>query len=266
MSSPSRPIATFNALHLGDNLVHLHFLRKLAQAYPEIAFTHGAPDQHLAQLYPLWQDLPNLTVTSIGITPPGAINAWCGANGWWYQQPDTTDWLAAYTRWLDHLAGMMGLTNPIQQRTDFLFDYPALKDADHPNWGLPWKPGILIINSPPKSGQWSLYNSDQFTQLAALLMQAGHEVATTAETGIPEIYCTRRGGHDVTAIGKASQRSHTIIGCVTGPMWCTHSIWNDPQTLRIHLQDREHVNITPNTIHTNSLSLVPELLRERCLL
>ena len=145
MTPALKTISTFNALHLGDNLVHLHFLRALAKAHPEIHFIHGAPDQHLAQLYPVWQDQPNLTVQSIALTGQGAINGWCGAGDWWYQQPSTQNWCAAMLRWQDHLARLMGLDNPIRTVSDMLFDYPALRapvadGGDHP---------ILIINSPP---------------------------------------------------------------------------------------------------------------------
>src|SRR4051794_16118731 len=131
-----KTVSTFNALHLGDNLVHLHFLRKLAQAYPEIHFTHGAPDQHLAQLHPLVADLapasgsepsPNkgsLSLVPIGQVGQGAINAWRGAGGWFYQQPDCHDFFAIHRRWFRHLAQLMGLESPIHCAADMLFDYP----------------------------------------------------------------------------------------------------------------------------------------------
>ncbi len=247
-----KKISTFNALHLGDNLVHLHFLRKLAQRYPEIHFTHGAPDEHLAQLYPLWHDLPNLTVQSIALTGQGAINAWCGAGGWWYQQPTSSNWCATYLRWLDHLARLMGLDNPIRETHEMLFDYPALK---HPE---PLEPefDFLIVNSPPQSGQWSGYSEKAFNGLIEALCMADKTFVTTSP---------RRC--DITRIGQFSQHARCIIGCVTGPMWPCLNIWNaDTIKLRIHLQDREHVNMAPNTTHCNSLSLVPEILKDRGLL
>jgi hypothetical protein len=273
MSSPSS-ISTFNALHLGDNLVHLHFLRKLAQRYPEIHFTHGAPDEHLAQLYPLWHDLPNLTVQSIALTGQGAINAWCGAGGWWYQQPSTHNWCATYLRWLDHLAKEMGLDNPIRETHELLFDYPTLKA--HGKCDPVWD--FLIVNSQPMSGQWGGYSAEGFQNLAGWLHYQGKRVLTTSPTGLAEIACTKHGISglftnmesaplDVTQIGFLSQICRCIIGCVTGPMWPCLNIWNaDTVKLRIHLQDREHVNMAPNTTHANSLTLVPEILRDRGLL
>jgi len=255
-----KTISTFNALHLGDNLVHLHFLRHLAQTYPEIHFTHGAPDEHLAQLYPLWQDIPNLTVQSIALTGQGAINAWVGAGGWWYQQPDTHDWAKAYLRWFQTLARAMGLESPFTCPRDFLFDYPALR-APATDGGIS---EILIINSPPMSGQWRAFDHEAFDRIIAQLDRAGHSVATTSPSLFSHIPCTRDQSMDVTAIGRLSQRCKAIIGCVTGPMWPCLNVWNaDTVQLRIHLLDRERVEIAPNTVHTNSLSLVPEILKER---
>lgn len=254
-----KTVSTFNALHLGDNLVHVHFLRALAKRYPEIHFIHGAPDHHLAQLYPVWQDLENLTVKSIAEVGQGAINAWCGADGWWYHQPTTQNWCATYLRWLDHLSRLMGLDNPIRTVEDLLFDYPALKAPPY-DGGLS---NILVVNSPPMSGQWGGFSNEGFDALIRQLYNAGHFIVTTSPSLIEGIACTRDQSMDVTAIGRLSQRCLVIIGCVTGPMWPCLNVWNaDTVNLRIHLQDREHVTMCANTTHANHLSLVPELLRD----
>lgn len=261
-----RSIATFNALHLGDNLVTVHFLRKLAQAYPEIRFAHGAPDQHLAQLYPLWQDMPNLAVSSIGHTPPGALNTWCGADGWWYHQPDTTDWIPAYTRWLDCLAERMGLRNPVVSRTDYLFDYPALRrDEDRGQMTDQTSPAcdVLVINSKPMSGQADGYDPAAFDRIIASLRAAGHVVAHTAPSAAGN-FCTLDSKMDVTAIGRLSQTAKAIVGVSTGPKWTTFNVWNrETVKLRLILCNRERVDMLPTVVSTNSLSLVPELLKER---
>lgn len=260
-----KTITTFNALHLGDNVVHLHFLRKLAQRYPEIHFTHGAPDQHLAQLYPLWQDLENLTVKSIAEVGQGAINAWCGAGGWWYQQPDTGDWCKATLRWFQNLARAMGLVSPFSCARDLLFDYPELRNrlsAPGARWNF------LIVNAGPMSGQWQGHSYQGFSDLVRHLRAAGKTVITTCPSQVDGVPSTMDVQGDVTHIGQVSQIADCIIGCVTGPMWPCLNVWNaDTVTLRIHLQDRERVDVVPErTVHANHLSLVPEILRERGLL
>lgn len=255
-----KSISTFNALHLGDNLVHLHFLRKLAQAYPEIHFIHGAPDQYLAQLYPVWQDLENLTVKSIAEVGQGAINAWRGAGGHWYAHPQRNDFVAYHLDWFRHLARAMGIESPVHCARDLLFDYPALKAlrATEPL-------DFLIVNSPPASGQWHGFDGTAFARLAQRLAQ-DHGVITTAP--VENVPCTQDVAFDVTHIGMIAQRARVIIGCVTGPMWPCLNVWNaDTVALRVHLLDQERVDYIPErTVHCNSLSLVPELLKDRGLL
>lgn len=265
----AKRVSTFNALHLGDNLIHLHFLRKLAAKYPEIHFTHGAPDEHLAQLYPVWSDLPNLTVKSIAEVGQGAINAWRGAGGWWYQQPNRNDFVAVHLDWFRHLAHVMGLESPIHCARDMLFDYPALRAQRSEDRGQKSERiDFLIVNSAPNSGQWGGYDAAGFSYLANSLLPYG-SVITTAPTGLG-IPCTQTmfaHAMDVTDIGKLSQRARCIIGTVTGPMWPTLNIWSaDTVALRVHLLDTERVDLAPNTVHANSLSLVPEILKDRCLL
>ena len=261
-----KTISTFNALHLGDNLVHLHFLRKLAQAYPEIHFTHGAPDEHLAQLYPLWQDLGNLTVKSIAEVGQGAINAWRGAGGHWYSHPQRNDFAAYHLEWFRHLAKTMGLTSPLHYARDLLFDYPELRNALAPLAGQAWD--FLLVNSAPQSGQWSGYSGQGFTDLAQRLRHQSKKVISTRPTGVPGVPCTMDVDGDITHIGHVSQISRCIIGCVTGPMWPCLNIWNaDTVALRVHILDQERVDHVPErTAHCNSLSLVPEILKDRGLL
>lgn len=267
-AAPARRVATFNALHLGDNLVHLHFLRKLAQRYPEIHFTHGAQEQYLGQLHDLVADLPNLTLTNLETTGQGAINAWRGAGAHWYSHPRRNDFVSYHLEWFRHLAKQMGLESPIHSAADMLFDYPELFSLSHERM---WPTGnfdFLLINSAPQSGQFTGYSAKAFDDLYRLLGQAGHTVITTERTVFSDAHCTRKRGYDITAIGRLAQSVKHIIGCVTGPMWTTWNIWNrhTVQT-RILLLDHERVDLIPeHTIHTNSLTLVPELLRDRGLL
>lgn len=259
----TRRVATFNALHLGDNLVHLHFMRALARTYPDIQFTHGAPDQHLAQLAPLAWDLGNLELTSIAHTPQGALNAWRGAEGHWYSHPHRHDFAAYHLDWFSVLSGRMGLISPIRQPSDLLFDYPAL-DAGPIDGG---PDHVLIVNSPPLSGQWAGFSHAAFDGLIRQIYDAGHNVVTTQPSLIGHIPCTQDQGMTVTQIGRLSQRCKAIIGCVTGPMWPCLNIWNaETVQLRIHLLDTERVELCDNTVHANALSLVPEILREHGLL
>jgi hypothetical protein len=262
----ARVFATYNAYHLGDNLLTLHYLRGLAKAYPAFHFTHAAPATYLGQLAPLAADLPNLSLSALHDSPPPptAHNAWLGADGWFYGQPDRHDFVAIYLRHFRRLSQALGLPSPFTKARDLLFDYPALQ--------MPAADGgvarILVVNSPPQSGQFQSFSHDGFDRVIALLDAAGHNVITTSPSLIADIPCTQAQRMDVTAIGRLAQRCTAIIGVPTGPMWPTFNIWNaDTIKTRILLLDTERVEILPeSTVHANHLSLVPELLKTAGLL
>lgn len=255
-------IKTFNAFHLGDNLVTLHFLRALARANPDRKFRHCCSSLYLPQLESVVNDLPNLNVAALDECADG-VNTWCGTDGWWYRQTDTTDWAANYLRWLAIVADRLGFPCPFTQPRDLLFDYPALKSGAVP-WGIK---GILVVNSPPLSGQFAGFSSDGFDRIIRLLYNAGHTVVTTQPSLIEHVPCTQDHRLTITGIGRLSQQCRAIVGVATGPMWTTWNVWSDTTVdHRIILSDRERVDLSPNTAHANSLSLVPELLRERGLI
>ena len=263
-----RVISTFNAYHLGDNLLALHYLRAQAKAHPELHFAHAAAETYLPQLAPLTVDLPNLSLSALheqrsnAVPPP--INTWLGADGWFYGQPDRHDFVAVYLRHFARLSAALGLPSPFTTARDLLFDYPALE--------MPPADGgvarLLVVNSPPQSGQFQSFSHDGFDRVIALLDAAGHNVITTSPSLIADIPCTQAQRMDVTAIGRLAQRCTAIIGVPTGPMWPTFNVWNaDTTPLRLLLLDTERVEILPeHTVHANHLSLVPELLKERGLL
>ena len=262
-----RVISTYNAYHLGDQLFTLHYLRALAKAYPEIHFDHAAPKNYLDQLAPLTADLPNLTLADpTYFASNGRVDTWVGASGWFYTQPDRHDFVAIYHRHFANLSRALGLACPFAgaDPRDLLFDYPALE--------MPPADGgvarLLVVNSPPQSGQFQGFSHDGFDRVIALLDAAGHNVITTSPSLIADIPCTQAQRMDVTAIGRLAQRCTAIIGVPTGPMWPTFNVWNaDTTTLRLLLLDTEQVNILPeHTVHANHLSLVPELLKDRGLL
>jgi hypothetical protein len=144
-------IRTHNAYHLGDNLVHLNFLRRVARNHPDVVFTHHAHWQYIPQLRDVIADIPNITLEDFNyLTPPHSIDSWRGANGFWYQHPNRNNFAEFHFEWFTHLAKRMGVENPVTTREDMLFDYPALDDADSQGQLF----DTLIINSPPGSGQF----------------------------------------------------------------------------------------------------------------
>lgn len=246
--------STINAFHLGDNLLHLHFLRKLAAAHPEDHFIHAAQEGHLWQLCDLVADVPNLSLIAMKDAAPGCINAWRGGGGWFYRHPARNDFVRVHLDWFALLAKRMGYESPIKCAADMLFDYPALKVT----WDAP-QDCVLVVNSRPLSGQWTGFSSDLFDQIVSQLRSAGHHVITTNPA--PD-------GRSVTNIGQISQHCRAIVGVATGPIWPTFNAWNRTSVqLRLLLNDSEVVNIEPaTTVHAHSLHEVPQILREHAIL
>ena len=138
-------IHTYNEYHLGDQLIHLHYLRKVCKENPHLDFTHHCQEQYHAQLFPLTEDAPIL-LRDLHI-PPEAYNAWIGYKNFFYNHRARRDWVVFHQSWFDYLSDRLEVANPIACKEDFLFDYPAL--------GAPtqYEFDYLLINSPPASGQ-----------------------------------------------------------------------------------------------------------------
>lgn len=247
-------IATFNAYHLGDNLIHLNFLRRCALAYPDREFAHYCAEQHRVQLLLVIADLPQIQLVSE--CPSEAINAWRGADNFWYSHENRNDFVWFHKDWFWYLSKKMGLTDsPIQRAEDMLFDYPALAPSGAPTAAFDY----LIINSFPHSGQLSGFNPHDFVRLVETLQARGKVCITTMPTGRCE--CTNDGnrGLDVTAIGRLSQSARHIVGVATGPIWTTFNKWN-VNTPRVILLDNEHLDLVEGVRHVRNVAEAMEYL------
>jgi hypothetical protein len=250
-------IVTFNAFHLGDNLVHLHFMRACAKAYPSKEFAHYANPQHTPQLQPLVSDISNLKL--LDTCPENAINAWRGADDFWYLHSERNDFTRFHCDWFAHLARKMGLDNPVCEAEEMQFDYPALAPAPGTGHSEHSVFDYLLINSIPHSGQLRSFNTQAFTLMAKQLVDRGAKVITTFPTGVCDSTHDGSNGLSVTAIGRLSTAARTIIGCVTGPSWPCMNIWNRGKRF-IWMLDNERVQIMPDTKHVRTCEEALSLL------
>ena len=237
-------IHTYNEYRLGDNLVHLNYLRKVCKENPGIEFTHHVNPAHIDQLTPLVQDTP-ISLQGLSI-PPHAHNAWIGKDNYFYSHPLQHDWVAFYLEWFDHLSNILEVSSPMACREDLLFDYPALNEPYEMDFD------VLVINSPPSSGQLPDFTPQFFEKRVRELSNQGLKVVTTAPTGM--VSCTLDWGLDVTGIGAISKYCQHIEGVATGPMWTTFNIFNQNNILsRRFYCAHQTVNLTDNTTTLNKL-------------
>lgn len=261
---------THCALRLGDNLQHLHFLRKLAHKYPRDHFTHYAHRAYLPNLIEVIADVDNIRLGDLDeackpgrhywdaepVTP--SFNAWKNAFGFWEIAENGNDYVAFYVDFFDHLAHKMGLENPIQRAADFLFDYPALAPKRTTEYDF------LFVNSEPQSGQALGFQKSHLDRIAHDLHAAGHAVITTEQTHNPQIPFTREFGATVTHVGVISNQCKNIIAVSTGPSWPTFNVWNEKTVdFRALIIDNERVDIIPNTVHVKNAAQLRTALQAK---
>ena len=237
-------IHTYNEYHLGDNLVHLNYLRRVCKDNPDLEFTHHCNLQHHSQLTPLLEDLP-ISLQGLSI-PPGALNAWIGYKNFFYNHQDRGNWVVFHLDWFNYLSDRLEVSNPIACRDDFLFDYPAL------NVTIPITFDYLIINATPNSGQLPDFDAQFFKNRVRNLLNEGFSVITTNPTGMG--LSTLEMGLDVTGIGSLSKYCKHIEGVATGPMWTTFNLFNLDKVLsRKFYCAHQTVNLTDNTTTIHKL-------------
>ena len=239
---------THNAYHLGDNLVHLNFLRKVSLANPDRAFVHAAQWQYLRQLQDVVTDVPNVELKDYNyLTPSDSIDAWRGANQFWYSHPGRNDFVKFHVEaWFPFLADRMDVENPIKCAKDMLFDYPSIRDGEHQEID------VLVINSPPGSGQFQRYDESAFNPIITRMVEKSLRVVSSWPAR----------GLSVTQFGHLSLFCHTILMVSTGPSWPTFNVWNqDSVKHRIILLEPERVNLSPNTMHCATVDEAAEVLK-----
>lgn len=246
--------------HLGDNLVHLHYLRKQAIADPASRFIHAARYNYLPQLVEVVADMPNISLIELDYKPPHSQDAWKNRDNYFYSHPHWQDYATFYLDFFRYLSGKLGLSSPFRQPSDLLFDYPAIQKTRYADYDF------LLINSAPMSGHFPEFNAADFDALTVRLLERGYSVATTAPTHT-NAPCTMNSQLSVTAIGGLSLSCKYIVGVSTGPSWPTFNVWNkDSVLLRLLLPAQEQVLIAPNTVHARTLSEAIDILQTRGLL
>lgn len=260
---------TFCQWALGDNLMFLNFLRRVARANPERQFVHHALNQHLFQLRDVVEDIPNIELAEhTHMTPHDAICAWIGADRYWYQHANRNDFVVFYLDWFVRLAKQMHVENPIRDVQAMLFDYPSILKPVPPSFTGNFE--VLIVNSAPGSGQFSGYNAYALAHLANEIAAKGHKVISTSAVppgATATVLSTTTENLSVTQIGHLSLHCPTILMVATGPGWPTFNIWNrETVKQRIIFLTEQWVNLAPNTQHCKTIPEAIPFLKQHGLL
>lgn len=237
-------IRTHNALKLGDNLIHLNFLRRLAKGNPLLKFEHRLQSGYLEKLKPLVSDLPQIRLAEITPNMGGSLNCWRGAENYWYEHPLRNDFAAFHVEWFAKLAAQMGLESPIKYPADMLLDAPCL----NPDKLVYNKWDVLLLDSVPTSGQWPQFDFRGFYWLENELRGRGLSILRGSSTIAKE--------WGIADLGMIAGRCKYVIGTANGPMWTALNTWA-AQTVKqwvLFIGNGEVVKLTPNTVCTHDFA------------
>lgn len=281
---------SYNDFHLGDNLIHLHFLRHLALRHPADRFEHAVHRCHMAQLQDAISDVPNVVLVDLetlpcftfkgsdgnrytGVGGEEWVNVWKNAGagtpggGFWEQHPERNDFAAFYLSWFEYVAFDMGYASPFQYPQDLLFDYPKLKGSllNRREPLFPTLFDFLVINSKPSSGQFRAYDTEHCMDELILALAVKHSVVYTkpledgAKVGFPfahNLLCTHDAELSITEIGQLSKCCKYIVMVSTGPSWPTFNIFNcETVKFRLVLLDNESLRgLDPRSVQRSNLT------------
>lgn len=254
-----RTIQTFSRWHLGDNLIHLHFLRKLSERYPDIEFQHALNPQYLGQCGEVISDMPAIRLVGLeeaNFSNP--IDAWKGAGNFFFKHPRRFEFGELYVDFFQSLADQMGLESPIDSKDKLLFDYPALKKR-----ALKKDYDFLVVNSAPLSEQFKDYSEEAFLRILRGISAAGFSLITTKK--VDGFECTLDSNLSVTGIGNVSLYAHFLVAVCTGSMWPCMNVFNNYRLERkIILNDHETIDFGENIQMARSMEEAIEDVNAVC--
>ena len=245
--------------HLGDNVYHLDYLRKIIDNNPEYYFTHYAREKYLNELQTQiigYENNIQLKSYEQGI-PSDSIHGWINTDNWFhgYYKPKALQiegcpisYDKMYIEWYDLLEQKYNLPNPIKTSEDFKLNFKKLDTYD-----LEKIYDVLIINSIPQSNQYN-YEEDLFKKLTYHLIDQGYNVITTKK--IDNIECTLDYDYNLAQIAKISTKTPIIIAVHTGPLpLCLNKITLENCQF-FHILDKDHSYSFNKITHSSTLQSI----------
>lgn len=198
--------------NLGDCVWQLHFLMTMGNSH-----TLWVKPEYIMQLAELARG-SGIEVKNVWERPENTTDFWI-ANGMlqyrgihFYNQCDIVGFLF---EWFNHLGGHCGMPRPVYpDRQSMLWRSESILQA--PVRDIPLD--VLIINSPPTSGQCPGYDHGEVCRLGQELRENGLYVLFTNWEG--------ETPYTITEIAKLSIRAKLIIEVANGPAFPSHNIWN----------------------------------------
>ena len=248
-------IETYNELHLGDNIIHLNYIKRLTDLYPNLEVIHYCNQAYCRQLISLFSDCRSIQILSLNLKRKSAINCWIGDRDYFYKSANRFDWVSFHLEFFDYFSNILNVENPIKCSHDLLLDCPSLNGL---NSKLP-EFDFLIINSRPESSQIVDFNTNFFDDLSLKLHNKGYKVITTHPNSFN--MSTIEMEFNLLEIGQISSHCKAIIGVPNGPAWPTFNVFNcQTVKFRIFWLSVQSLKLTNNCFSISSPDEIMNLL------
>lgn len=232
-------IEFYNEYHLGDNVFHLTFLRKLCALVDDnfVYYVHSMYLPELNKHIVGFED--RITLKGLEERTPTAINAWIGEiyDKRTYEHKFLYD--NFYVEWFNIL------TNKIYSKSFNITlhsDYPLFsKKLDGYE--------ILFINSVPMSGQFNY--TDLLDDVVRILSKKYHLISTRKVEGVE---CTLDKGMSLVDIGTLAANCRDIVGINGGPMSACINQWAIQNVKSWIIADSRHSFSFNNVTHVNNFN------------
>lgn len=216
---------------MGDNLIHLNWLRKVVRWSGRPAI-HYCDPVYFSSLAPFIAgdaiELAPLSAVSVD-----AVDSWINARGEYENVAFRRNWVWFHLEHFEALARRLEIPNLASRRRHLRFNHPLVP-------GSPNRMGrfdVLLVNSVPRSGQFPNYDGQAFRGLVSWLLDHGKTVVTTEPTGLCP--STIEAGLSVWDIGRLSIDCGFIASVNTGPLWPTFNIWTEDKPRIVWCQIHE---------------------------
>ena len=204
-----KTVEFYNEYHLGDNVFHLTFLRKLSRLVDD-NFVYYVNTNYLPELNKhLLGYMDRIELRSLEHRTPTAHNAWIGEI--YYNHPNKFLYDKFYVDWFNYL------TNKIYGKSfniDMVSDYPMLASSSP-------RADILFINSVPNSNQFE--NDTSLLDDVIRKLNSRYRIITTKK--VNGVECTLDHSMSLVNIGALASDSKNIIAVNTGPISTCLNKW-----------------------------------------
>jgi hypothetical protein len=205
----TRTIEFYNDYHLGDNVFHLTFLRKLC-ALTSDKFVYYIKPNYIAELNNHIVGFENrISLRPLSEKTALAMNAWIGEI--YFAHPGSSIYDIFYIDWFNYLTNKMyGKSLNLTLISDYL---PL-------SMGTP-QYDMLIINSVPQSNQFAL-NEQLFNEYIVNLSKKYKVITTKKVDGVP---CSIDTNMTLIDIGAIAAKVDHVIAIHTGPITTCINQW-----------------------------------------